>query len=62
MHVDKISDSLVDNHSEIIAIRKRPNAAKIGSLQKRVARKFAEKCKVFFTSFTPPFQVIEVCR
>lgn len=61
MHIDKITDGLIHNHGEIIAIRKGSDPAKIRGLQKRVARKFAEKSKVLFTSLTPPFQVVKVC-
>lgn len=62
MHIDKITDGLIDNHGEIIAIRNGSDSAKIRGLQKRIAREFAEKSKVSFTSLTPPFQVVKVCR
>ena len=42
MHVDKISDRLINNHGEAIAIRKASNPEKIGALQKRVAGELAE--------------------
>lgn len=62
MHIDKITDGLIDNHGEIVAIRKESDPVKIRGLQKRVAREFAEKSKVLLTSLTPPFQVVKVCR
>ena len=42
MHVDKISDRFVNNHGEIIAIRKGSNPAKIRGFQERVAGEFTE--------------------
>ena len=62
MHVDEVSDRLVNNHGEIIAIRKGSNPANIRGFKERVAGEFAEQSEVSFTSFTPPFQVVKIRR
>jgi hypothetical protein len=60
--VEEIADSFVDDDEKIIFIRQSSYPTKIGRLQERISRKFAEKSKDFFAVGQSSLEIIKVFR